>query len=174
MNKIAPQSQAFAIKVHSIFKRRNNDSSTGVPGSHNPDRLYRSMRLLSTVSLSILLLLSIPTLALKAYSYNFIESNVEMGFYLVNENGMTAPGEMLVAALPLNLFRVPEKLVLVVAMLNVLLSMAHLTFVAWDWKAGRRVSSPKLSARGLSSQLHRHKHALSAATPWYYIASTPY
>lgn len=93
------------------------------------------------MALTILLFLAVPALALKSYSYSFIESNVEMGFYLVNDGSQRADqGEALVAALPLNLFRVPEKLFLVVAMLNVLLSMAHLAFISWDWKAGKRVS----------------------------------
>ncbi|KAJ4994180.1 hypothetical protein SVAN01_00009 [Stagonosporopsis vannaccii] len=142
MNRIAILSQAFAGKFSSIIKQRSNPSSTIAPGIHNHNRQYRSIRLLSTLLLSLLLLLSVPALALKAYSYSFIESNIEMGFYLINnENQMAVQAETLVAALPLNLFRVPEKLVLVVAMLNILLSMAHLAFVAWDWKAGRRTQT---------------------------------
>ncbi|KAJ8116837.1 hypothetical protein OPT61_g1820 [Boeremia exigua] len=140
MNDISSQSKASAAGFLSIFKQRNKKPSKIAPQSYNDNRQCRSMRLLSIASLSILLLLSIPTLALKAYSYSFIESNAEMGFYLMTE-GMPKPTgeEVLVAALPHNLFRVPEKLVLVVAMLNILLSMAHLAFVAWEWKAGRQI-----------------------------------
>ncbi|KAF1926152.1 uncharacterized protein M421DRAFT_40695, partial [Didymella exigua CBS 183.55] len=102
----------------------------------------RLSRFLSVISLTLLLLLSIPTLVLKAFGYNFIEINAEMGFYLVNDEGQGKPADNgLVAALPHNLFRVPEKLVLVVAMLNILLSMAHLGFLVWDWRAGRRTQT---------------------------------
>ena len=138
----------MASKISSIFKHRSNTPTTSATGSYVQESKYRSMQLLSTLSLTLLLLLSIPALALKAYSYSFVEMNVEMGFYLVNsENQAAVQGETLVAALPLNLFRVPEKLVLVVAMLNVLLSTAHLAFIAWDWRSGRRVSSCKTTFR---------------------------
>lgn len=142
MNKITSNVQAVVGK----FKRRNGTTPRALPPPYIHDRTYRVSRLLSVVLLSLLLLLSILALALKVSSYNFIEVNGEMGFYLVS-NGTSGAGEgnhmgdSLVAALPHNLFRVPEKLVLVVAMLNILLSMAHLGFVAWDWRAGRRVRS---------------------------------
>lgn len=138
MNKITSKVQAIVGKVKGCY----NVSPSVDPPPYIHDRTYRLSRLLSVVSLTLLLLLSIPALVLKAYSYNFIEINAEMGFYLVNEEVQGEPaGDNLVAALPHNLFRVPEKIVLVVAMLNIVLSMAHLVFVAWDWKAGRRVSS---------------------------------
>ena len=142
MNKITSKVQAVVGKV----KGRKSTSPSANPPPYIHDRTYRISRLLSVVLLTLLLLLSIPALALEVYGYNFIEINGEMGFYLVN-NEAPGPGkgndmgDALVAALPHNLFRVPEKLVLVVAMLNILLSMAHLGFVAWDWKAARRVGS---------------------------------
>jgi hypothetical protein len=142
MNKITSKVQAVVGKV----KRRNSTAPSAGPPPYIHDRTYRLSRILSVVLLTLLLLLSIPALTLKVYGYNFIEINGEMGFYLVN-NETPGPGEgnhmgdALVAALPHSLFRVPEKLVLVVAMLNILLSMAHLGFVAWDWKAARRVGS---------------------------------
>lgn len=143
MNKVTPQVQAIASKFSSDFMHRNNVSSTVNPPPSDDDRRYRLARLLSVVSLTLLLLLSIPALILKAYSYSFIESNAEMGFYLVNDEVQGEPeGENLVAALPHNLFCAPGKIVLVVAMLNILLSMSHLAFVAWDWKICRRVSRP--------------------------------
>lgn len=136
-----PKIQAAAGKIPLVFRRRDDVTSTLSDSSYSGDRHYRISRLLSVVTLALLLLLSIPALVLKAYSYSFIESNAEMGFYLANEEMQGEPqGDTLVAALPHNLFRVPEKLVLVVAMLNILLGMAHLGFVAWDWKSGRRVS----------------------------------
>jgi hypothetical protein len=137
---ITSKIQAVVGKV----KGRDSKTPSVNPPPYIHDHTYRVSRLLSVVLLTLLLLLSIPALALKIYGYNFIETNGEMGFYLVN-NEAPGPGEgnnmgdSLVAALPHNLFRVPEKLVLVVAMLNILLSMAHLGFVAWDWRAGRRV-----------------------------------
>ncbi|KAH6639819.1 hypothetical protein C7974DRAFT_139343 [Boeremia exigua] len=139
MDKINSRGQALVSRV---FKRSSNDSSMDAPPPYNDSRQYRSMRLLSTVALALLLLLSIPALALKTYSYSFIESNSGMGFYLVDaETQVPDARDILVAALPSNLFRVPEKLVLVVAMLNILLSMAHLAFVAWDWRCGRRTQT---------------------------------
>jgi hypothetical protein len=141
MNKLAPPIQATARKISSIFRPRSNAPSSVRPPPYSDDRHDRLSRLVSAASLTLLLLLSISTLVLKAYSYSFIESNVEMGFYLVNDEVQGAPqSENLVAALPLSLFRVPERLVLVVAMLNILLNLGHLSFVAWDWRFGRRVS----------------------------------
>lgn len=143
MEKITPRIQAFAS---SVFKRRNmsaNDMSQDArPPPYVLSRQCRFERLLSLVTLTLLLMLSIPALALKAYSYSFIESNMEMGFYLVNEETGKVAEDALVAALPLHLFRVPEKLVLVVAMISILLSMLHLIYVACDWKACMRVSGP--------------------------------
>jgi len=142
MNRITSRVQAVIGKV----RGRNSSTPNANPPPYIHDRTYRVSRLLSVVLLTLLLLLSIPALALKVYGYNFIEINGEMGFYLVAKEA-PGPGEgnhmgdSLVAALPHNLFHVPEKFVLVVAMLNILLSMAHLGFVAWDWKAARHVGS---------------------------------
>lgn len=140
MDNITPRTQAFARKAASVFKRRNDVNSTALPPPYTLSRQSRSERLLSIITLTLLLLLSVPALALKAYSYSFIESNVEMGFYLVNEQTGEAMEDALVAALPHNVFRVAEKLVLVVAMTSILLSLIHLAFVAWDWRACVRVS----------------------------------
>lgn len=144
MEKITPRIQALAS---SIFKRRNDMSANDMSQDARPppyvlSRQCRFERLVTLVTLTLLLILSIPALALKAYSYSFIESNMEMGFYLVNEQTGKAMEDALVAALPLHLFRVPEKLVLVVAMISILLSMLHLIFVVCDWKACMRVSGP--------------------------------
>ncbi|KAJ4378294.1 hypothetical protein N0V86_005994 [Didymella sp. IMI 355093] len=138
MNKVTSKVQAVIGK----FKGRNSTTPSVNPPPYVHDRTYRISRLLSVVLLTLLLLLAIPALVLKAYGYNFIELNTEMGFYLVgNEVAGDLVGDNLVAALPHNLFRGSEKLVLVVAMLNILLSMAHLGFVAWDWKTGRRTQT---------------------------------
>lgn len=137
MNKITSKVKAVVGKA----KGRNNTAPSTEPPPYVHDRTFRLSRLLSVATLTLLLLLSIPALVLKAYGYNFIEINAEMGFYLLNDENQSSPAsDSLVAALPYNLFRVPEKFVLVVAMLNILLSMAHLGFVAWDWETGRRVS----------------------------------
>ncbi|KAF1358795.1 hypothetical protein EJ07DRAFT_123296 [Lizonia empirigonia] len=139
MIKATPQIKTIAGRISSIFKPRNSAPHAAKPPPYNDDRHYQLLRLTLVASFTLLILLSIPALVLKAYSYSFIESNAEMGFYLVNDEIPGEPqGQILVAALPDHLFRVPEKLVLVVAMLNILLSMAQLAFVAWDWKAGRR------------------------------------
>lgn len=141
MSKVASQFKTFVDKITSNTRLRKNAPTDVNPPTYSDNRHYRLSRLVSVASLTLLLLLSIPALVLKAYSYTFIESNAEMGFYLANDQVQGEPeGEYLVAALPQHLFRVPEKLLLVVAMLSVLLSMTHLAFVAWDWKAGKRVS----------------------------------
>lgn len=151
MIKVTPQIKTIAGRISSIFKPRNSAPPAAKPPPYNDDRHYRLLRLTSVASFTLLILLSIPALVLKAYSYSFIESNAEMGFYLVNGEIPGEPqGQILVTALPDHLFRVPEKLVLVVAMLNLLLSMAQLAFLAWDWKTGRRVSClchPKVGSR---------------------------
>lgn len=142
MDKSTPRAQALAGKVASVFKRRSNLPSTAGPPPYILSRRCRFERLLSLVTLTPLLLLSIPALTLKAYSYSFIESNTEMGFYLVDEKTGEAMQDALVAALPLKVYRVPEKLVLVVAMISILLSLLHLGYLAWDWKTCIRVSQP--------------------------------
>ncbi|KAF3044802.1 hypothetical protein E8E12_010735 [Didymella heteroderae] len=137
MNKITSKVRVVVGRV----KGRNSETPGTDPPPYIHDRTYRISRLLSMVLLTFLLLLSIPALVLKVYGYNFIEINGEMGFYLVNKEspgGGNHAGDNLVAALPHNIFRVPEKLVLVVAMLNILLSMAHLGFVVWDWRTQTR------------------------------------
>ncbi|KAJ4344958.1 hypothetical protein N0V95_006071 [Ascochyta clinopodiicola] len=142
MNKVTPRVQAIADKISTLLKPHRNATPAVNPPPYSDDHQYRLVRLASVVSLTLLLLLSIPTLVLKAYSYSFIESNAEMGFYLADGGIQGVPkSQTLVAALPHYIFRVPEKLVLIVAMLNILLSMAHLAFVAWDWKAGRRTQT---------------------------------
>lgn len=140
MDKITARNEALAGKIASVFKRRNKMSATAQPPPYILDRHCRFERLISVATITLLLLLSIPALALKAYSYSFIESNVEMGFYLVDEQTGETQTNALVAALPLNIFRVPEKLVLVVSMVSILLSIIHLAFIAWDWKTCLRVS----------------------------------
>ena len=150
MNRIK-QVQAVISKIASTNKRRNDAKSTIEPPPYKDDRHYRLSRLLSLSTLTLLLLFSIPALILKAYSYNFIESNAEMGFYLVNEGQGDSDEKNLIAALPHNLFRVPEKLVLVVAVLNILLSIAHLIFVAWDWKSGKKVGCLQTIDTGLAA-----------------------
>lgn len=127
-------------KIALVFKRRNNMSSNDQPPPYKLDHRCRFERVVSVTTLTLLLLFSIPTLALKAYSYSFIESNVEMGFYLINEQTGETQMDALVAALPLNIFRVPEKLVLVVSMISILLSLIHLAFIIWDWRTCLRVS----------------------------------
>ena len=108
MEKITPRFQAFASLV---FKRRSDMSANALPPPYVLSRRCRFERLFSLVSLTLLLMLSIPALALKAYSYSFIESNMEMGFYLVNEQTGKTMEDALVAALPLHLFRVSDPIV---------------------------------------------------------------
>lgn len=140
MNTIK-QIQAVVNRITPTYRQRVDAKKASGTPPYKDDRHYRLSRLLSLLALTLLLLFSIPALILKAYSYNFIESNAEMGFYLVKDDGKGELDEQsLVAALPHNIFRMPEKLVLVVAVLNILLSIAHLTFVTWDWKSGKRVS----------------------------------
>jgi hypothetical protein len=90
--------------------------------------------------LILLLLLSTAALILKANTFSFIEINKEMGFFLEMPEFEGDPEKQpLVAALPLSLYRVSEKIILITSGLNILLTMGHLGLIAINWKSAQRV-----------------------------------
>jgi hypothetical protein len=132
--------QALLAKATSSLRPRQQAStSTGLSSSHGA-QYNHTLRLLSIVFLTFLLLLSTTTLILKANTFSFIEMNREMGFFLESSDPNVDPSTMpLVAALPSHLYRVSEKIILVTAGTNILLSMGHLGLIGINWKTAQRV-----------------------------------
>jgi hypothetical protein len=132
--------QALVSKATSSFRPRKKDStSTSLSFSHGGP-YNQTLRLLSIIFLILLLFLSTAALILKANTFSFIEMNREMGFFLeVPEFEGDPEKQPLVAALPLSLYRVSEKIILIMSGLNILLSMGHLGLIAINWKTAQRV-----------------------------------
>jgi hypothetical protein len=132
--------QALVSKVTSSFRPRKKDSTSTSPSLSHGGPYNQTLRLLSIIFLVFLLLLSTAALILKANTFSFIEMNREMGFFLEMPEFMGDPEKQpLVAALPLRLYRVSEKIILIMSSLNILLSMGHLGLIAINWKTAQRV-----------------------------------
>jgi hypothetical protein len=116
-------------KATSSFRPRKKDStSTSLSSSHGGP-YNQTLRLLSIIFLILLLFLSTAALILKANTFSFIEMNREMGFFLEMPEFEGDPEKQpLVAALPLRLYRVSEKIILIMSGLNILLSMGPWTY----------------------------------------------
>jgi hypothetical protein len=128
-------------KVTSIFHLRTRASPVfNQPLNTNSCPHHRISRLLYSIFLTLLLIIAIPVITLKAMTYSFIEDNRMMGFSFETTEKDGEPGETIVmAALPKMLYPVPAKLALVAAAISILLGMAHVSFVGTDWKNGKRV-----------------------------------
>ena len=102
----------------------------------NTEKRYHISRSLYLACLILLFGLSTATVVLKAITLNFIEDNRNTGF--IFETGDEEP--TVLAALPRNLHRAPPKLALVAGAVSLFITLGHMTFVAIDWKEGKRVS----------------------------------
>jgi len=101
---------------------------------------HRIARLLYSISLSLLLIIAVPVIALKALTYSFIEDNRMTGFEFLTTRRNGDPGEVIImAALPRMLYAVPAKLAIISGTVSICLAAAHLGFVFTDWKKGNRV-----------------------------------
>ena len=132
--------QALVSKVTSKSRPRDKASTSTSLSFNHGGQFNQTLRLLSTLFLIPLLLLSAATLILKANTFSFIEMNKEMGFFLEMPEFEGDPEKQpLVAALPLRLYRVSEKIILIMSGLNIILSMGHLGLIAINWKSAQRV-----------------------------------
>lgn len=132
--------QALVAKVTSSLRpRQKTSTSTGLSSNYG-GQCNQTLRILSIIFLAFLLVLSTAALILKANTFSFIEMNREMGFFLEMPEAQGDPSKQpLVAALPLRLFRVSEKIILFASGFNILLSMGHLGLIAINWKTAQRV-----------------------------------
>ncbi|KAI8934344.1 hypothetical protein NX059_009080 [Plenodomus lindquistii] len=103
---------------------------------------HRLARRIYLVSLTILLLISVPVVVLEALSFNFVEDNRSTGFMFETTEKDGAPGvKVVMAALPRRLQLAPSKMALVAAVFSIFLSVAHLGLVGSDWNTGKRTQS---------------------------------
>lgn len=101
---------------------------------------HRIARLLYSVFLSLLLIIAIPVITLKALTYSFIEDNRRTGFTFQTTRKDGEPGDAIImAALPRMLYAIPAKLAIIAATLSICLAAAHIGLVVTDWKMGKRV-----------------------------------
>jgi hypothetical protein len=141
MKKVEFSLPPIAEKVTSIFHPRKNGSPVfNQPLNTSSCPHHRISRLLYSIFLTLLLIIAIPVITLKAMTHSFIEDNRMMGFNFETTEKDGEPGVMIVmAALPKMLYPVPAKLALVASAISILLGVAHLGFVSTDWKNGKRV-----------------------------------
>jgi hypothetical protein len=95
---------------------------------------------LYSVFLSLLLIIAIPVITLKALTYSFIEDNRRTGFTFQTTRKDGESGDAIImAALPRMLYAIPAKLAIIAATLSICLAAAHIGLVVTDWKMGKRV-----------------------------------
>lgn len=140
MKKVDFKMPSMTDHVAALFQPRKKASPMFNRPMGNVCPHHRVSRVLHTVFLSLLVVISILVIALKAMTYNFIESNREKGFIfetteLDGDEGVS----ITMAALPRMLFHTPAKLALIAAVISTFLGIAHLTCVAVDWRSGKRV-----------------------------------
>jgi hypothetical protein len=151
MKKVDFKLPPVAVKVKSILKPHKKPAPVPMFNQPLPSGCphHRRSRILFAISLSLLIAITIPVISLKAVTYTFLDTNVETGFMFETTEDDRSPGPKIVmAALPRMLFLTPAKIALVAALMSIFSAVAHLGFVAVDWKEGKRVcknqSSPRL------------------------------
>ncbi|KAF2275258.1 uncharacterized protein EI97DRAFT_451172 [Westerdykella ornata] len=101
------------------------------------EREYHISRALNLTLLSLMVVLSVATVGLKAMTLAFIEDNHDMGF--VFETGDPEP--TVLAALPGRLYTAPAKLAIVAGVVAFVIGVVHAACVLWDWKRGKFTQS---------------------------------
>lgn len=140
MKKAAFSIPSIASKAASLFKLRKDASTMFNQPFDNVCPHYRIARILYAVFLTLLILISIPVITLKAKTYSFIEENRNTGFVFETTEKDGEQGiSLIMAALPRVLYHAPAKLALITAVLSLFLGAAHLGFVGVDWRSGKRV-----------------------------------
>lgn len=139
MRKVEFSLPSIAGKATSLFHPHKDSPMFNRPiDSASPH--HRLSRILYAISLTLLILISIPVITLKAMTYSFIEDNRKSGFmFETTEMDGDQPVAVVMAALPRMLYHAPAKLALVAAVISIFLSAAHLALVIVDWKLGKRV-----------------------------------
>lgn len=142
MKKAAFSIPSIASKAASLFKLRKDASTMFNQPFDNVCPHYRIARILYAVFLTLLILISIPVITLKAKTYSFIEENRNTGFVFETTEKDGEQGiSLIMAALPRVLYHAPAKLALITAVLSLFLGAAHLGFVGVDWRSGKRTQT---------------------------------
>ncbi|KAI4950353.1 hypothetical protein J4E91_004234 [Alternaria rosae] len=146
MTKVKFTLPPAADKVTSLFHtkqiRKDDPPVFNQPLNTSSCPHHRISRLLYSISLTLLLVIAVPVIALKALTYSFIEDNRMMGFTFQTTEKNGDPGEAIImAALPRMLYAVPAKLAIIAGTVGICLAAAHLGFVCTDWKKGNRTQS---------------------------------
>jgi hypothetical protein len=141
MTKVKFTLPPAAGKVTSLFNTKKVDTPVfNQPLNTTSCPHHRIARLLYSIFLSLLLVIAVPVITLKALTYSFIEDNRMMGFTFQTTQKNGEPGDAIImAALPRMLYAVPAKLAIIAATVSICLAAAHLGFVGTDWKMGKRV-----------------------------------
>lgn len=141
MTKVKFALPPAAGKVTSLFhSKKDTPPVFNQPLNTSSCPHHRIARLLYSIFLSLLLIIAIPVITLKALTYSFIEDNRMMGFTFQTTRKSGEPGEAIImAALPRMLYAVPAKLAIIAATVSICLAAAHLGFVGTDWNMGKRV-----------------------------------
>ncbi|KAF2742009.1 hypothetical protein M011DRAFT_413431 [Sporormia fimetaria CBS 119925] len=104
------------------------------------ERSYCLSRAFHLVLLTLLTLLSMSVVGLKALTLAFIEDNTDRGFSFLIPNG-TSTTTTTLAALPRQLHTAPAKLALVAGVVATIVGLTHTAFIIWDWRTGKRTQS---------------------------------
>ncbi|KAF1849629.1 uncharacterized protein K460DRAFT_298227 [Cucurbitaria berberidis CBS 394.84] len=142
MRKVEFSLPSIAGKATSLFQPRKDASPMFNRPLDSACPHHRIARILYATFLTLLILISIPVVALKAMTYSFIEDNRMMGFmFETTERDGRESISVVMAALPRMLYHAPAKLALVAAVISIFLGAAHLGFVGVDWKNGKRTQT---------------------------------
>ncbi|KAF2642388.1 hypothetical protein P280DRAFT_395332 [Massarina eburnea CBS 473.64] len=99
-------------------------------------RRYKIARGLHTALLSLLVIFATTVIVLKAMTINFMEDNRDTGFEFQGEGQ-----DVLMAALPKQLYTAPAKLALVAGAISIFVGIGHMLFVVIDWKKGKKTQA---------------------------------
>lgn len=142
MKKVDFKLPPISVQVKSLFQSHKKPVQVPMFNQPLPSGCphHRMSRILFAITLSLLIAISIPVIALKAITYSFSETNRDMGFiFETTEDDGGASTKVVMAALPRVLYLTPAKIALIAAVLSIFTGIGHLGFVIVDWKDGRRV-----------------------------------
>ncbi|CAI6338311.1 unnamed protein product [Periconia digitata] len=127
------------FKVPSMLGKFTKTTTPKTPVFNQPvslQRKYKLSRTIHAILLTLLTVISIVVIVLKALTINFIEDNRDTGFQFLNDEQ-----NVIMAALPKQLYTTPAKLALVSGAISSFVSIGHLLFIAMDWKEGKKIQA---------------------------------
>lgn len=140
MEKIKLNLQSLLAKIKSLVRSKQHVS----PGFNqsldaNSCPHHRNARRLYSASLLTLFIMALLVITLKGMTYSFFEDNGMTGFVFETTTGENAGEKIDMAALPLMLYTLPTKLIIIIAAISLSVAGAHLGLVIVDWKSGKMV-----------------------------------